>query len=101
MHIVKKYGRNDDYNFETDPKLDCIKTGDYSDQKNLDKTKNILAINSFTTIWLLTLPEKFQEWFENRNLLSNAAPEGGTMFFFHWDPFFSTLCRTQPSHFSY
>ncbi|HEX5978949.1 MAG TPA: hypothetical protein VFY68_16825, partial [Nitrososphaeraceae archaeon] len=67
MNIVKVYGRNDGYNFETDNKLLCIRNGNYSDQRNFDRTKNTLAINSFMTIWLLTLPEKFQEWFEKRN----------------------------------
>src|SRR5687767_3348674 len=81
MHIAKKYGRNDDYNFNINRKLNCIKTGKYSDQKNYDKTKNIFAINSFSTIWLLTQPENFQDWIENRNSLSNAAPEGGTFVF--------------------
>ena len=66
MKIVKEYGRNDGYNFETDKKLLCIKNGNYSAKKNTG-TKNTLAINSFMTIWLLTLPEKFQEWFEKRN----------------------------------
>jgi hypothetical protein len=36
MKIVKEYGRNDGYNFETDKKLLCIKNGNYSDQKKLE-----------------------------------------------------------------
>jgi hypothetical protein len=31
MKIVKEYGRNDGYNFDTDKKLLCIKNGNYSD----------------------------------------------------------------------
>src|SRR5687767_13639114 len=81
MRVVKKYGRNDGYNFGTDEKLRCIRNGDNSDQTIIDRTKNIIAINSFTSIWLLTLPEKFKEWFENRNLLANLAPEGGDVVF--------------------
>src|SRR5687767_15643024 len=91
MKIVKKYGRNDDYNFKTDKKLDCIKTGDYSDQKNLDRNKIILAINSFTTIWLLTLPEKFQEWFDQCKTLFNAINKAGTLGYFTGIPSFPHL----------
>ena len=59
LHIVKRYGRNDGYNFEKDEKLTKIISGDFSDQKTNDKNRSILAIDSFMTIWLLTLPEKF------------------------------------------
>ena len=62
MNIVKKYGRNAEYNFKNDSKLSKIKEGDFGDKLSGDKTKNILAIDGFMTIWLITLPEKFQEW---------------------------------------
>src|SRR5687767_12193258 len=45
MTIAKKYGRNDDYYFDTDKKLNCNKTGNYTDQENTDRTRIILAIN--------------------------------------------------------
>ena len=57
MHIVKTYGRNTEYDFQTDQKLAVIKTGNFSDQENNDKRKITLAFDSFMTIWLLTLPE--------------------------------------------
>ena len=60
MEIVKKYGRNPNYNFETDEKLNSIRCGEYSDLDN-NKNKDMLAFDGFMTIWLLTLPEKFQE----------------------------------------
>ena len=62
------YGRYDNYNFSTDDTLALIKSGDFSDyfNNNTEKQK-ILAIDSFITIWLLTLPEKFKEWFDNHN----------------------------------
>ena len=42
--------------------LEKVKTGLYSAQGKTDVTKQTLAIDSFTTIWFLTLPEKFAEW---------------------------------------
>src|SRR5687767_9319364 len=88
MKLLKKYGRNDDYNFETDEKLACIRFGKHSDQHTTNRTKIILGINSFTAIWLLTLPEKFQEWFEQRNTLSNAINDVGPTVFFTGIPTF-------------
>jgi hypothetical protein len=87
MKIVKEYGRNDGYNFEIDKKLLCIKNGDYSAKKNTG-TKNTLAINSFMTIWLLTLPEKFKEWFEKRNSIFNVLTEVETVVYFTGIPSF-------------
>ena len=62
------YGRYDTYNFSTDETFALIKCGDFSNcfNNNTEKLK-ILAIDSFITIWLLTLPEKFKEWFDNCN----------------------------------
>jgi len=81
MQIVKKFGRNDKYNFENDEKLAKIKSGMHSVIENSVPPKSTLAISSFMTIWLLTLPEKFQEWFKNRNSLSNLAPGDDKLFF--------------------
>ena len=88
MHIVKKYGRNDDYNFENDDKLFYIKSGEHSDKQNPNNPKRTLAINSFMTIWLVTLPEKFQEWYGNRNSLFNVASDGSIEIFFTGFPIF-------------
>src|SRR5687767_7993000 len=88
MKIVKKYGRNDDYNFKSDEKLACIRFGKHSDQHTTNRTKIILGINSFTTIWLLTLPEKFHKWFEKCKTLSNAINDVGTTVFFTGTPEF-------------
>lgn len=60
MHIVKKYSRNCEYNFNSHPKL---ATGPSSDQSKTDRNKIILCIDGFLSIWLLTLPEKFKEWY--------------------------------------
>ena len=63
MFIVKTYGRNDLYDFTTDKKLSFIKYGEFSDVNCYGTEKQkILALDSFMTIWLLTLPEKFMEW---------------------------------------
>ena len=40
------------------------------------------------TIWLLTLPEKFQEWFEKRNSIFNALTEVETFAYFTGIPSF-------------
>ena len=60
MQIVKTYGRKDNYKFENDEKLACLKSGEFGYENQNDKTRLILSIDSFMTIWLLTLPEKFQ-----------------------------------------
>ena len=62
MNNVKKYGRNAQYNFKNNSKLTIIKKGDFGDQMSGNKVKTIIAIDSFMTIWLNTLPEKFHEW---------------------------------------
>ena len=67
MHLLKKYGRSDLYEFSLDEKLSVIKSGFLDDVITNEKIKQILSFNSFISIWLLTLPEKFKEWFDNHN----------------------------------
>jgi len=64
MHVVKEFGRSKEYNFEKDQKLGAIVSGPYGDSTQTDLTKRTLSLDSFMTIWLLTVPEKFKEWFE-------------------------------------
>src|SRR5687767_12627348 len=64
MKIVKTFGRTDKYKFDNDEKLAFIISDQSGDQNTTDKNKNMLLIDSFMTIWLLTLPAKFQEWYE-------------------------------------
>ena len=35
----------------------------------------MIAINSFMTIWLLTVPEKFKEWYKSWNKLNQGENE--------------------------
>ncbi len=63
LHIVKTYGRNPNYDFDNDQRLFHIRNGNFSVRNHTDRTKQILLIDSFITIWLLTLPEKFQAWY--------------------------------------
>ena len=64
MNIVRIHGRNKKYNFDLDDKLKTIKKGEFGDKMLGDKNKNILALDSFMTIWLITLPKKFNEWWQ-------------------------------------
>ena len=67
MSILKTHGRNTECNFMNDPKLKKIIEGDSGYKPLGDKPKNILAFDSFITIWLITLPEKFVEWYKHHN----------------------------------
>ena len=64
MKIVKKHGRDPHYEWENDCDLSLIKKGDFGEEAGNDNIKQILAFDGFTTIWLLTLPEKFKEWYD-------------------------------------
>ena len=62
MEVVKKYGWYYDYNFNPDETLTVIKSDFFNDQTKFNKYQAMLTFDSFMTIWLLTLPEKFEEW---------------------------------------
>ena len=59
MQVVIKYRRSDLYEFDLNEKLSVIKSGISDDVITNEKIRQILSFNSFITIWLLTLPEKF------------------------------------------
>ena len=61
MEVAKKYGQYYDYNFNSDETLTAIKSGFFNDQTKFNKYQAMLSFDSFMTIWLLTLPEKFEE----------------------------------------
>ena len=73
LNIVTKYGRNPEYNFEKDAGLEFLLQGEYGVFKQDEKVKQLLALDGFLTIWLITLPEKFKEWYENCNKTNCAA----------------------------
>ena len=75
MRIVKKHGRKPDYNWDEDFDLNAIKNGDWSEDRfSDDRKKQILAIDGFTSIWLLTLPEKIKKWYNHQfNLLPPSS----------------------------
>lgn len=61
MNIVKTYGRKQDYNFCYNEKLKEAQKVFFSDKSKTDNAKLMLSIDSFMTIWLVALPEKFKE----------------------------------------
>jgi hypothetical protein len=67
MKIVKEHGRKPDYDFEKDERLANIKNGDYGAKAKPTKYHVTCAIDSFLTIWLVTLPEKFKQWYDYHN----------------------------------
>ena len=87
MHIVRTYGRNVEYNFDADPKLAKI-AGIHSDHRINDKTKIMLSIDGFMTIWLLTLPEKFKDWAEYYGKIEALAVENKPVMSFGEAPLF-------------
>src|SRR5688500_6865467 len=88
MYIVEKYGRKNGYNFNFDEKLASIESGKYSQLQNTGKTGSILSIDGFMTIWLLTLPEKFNEWHEYHNGLIDNGDVGTTKILYSDGPKF-------------
>ena len=63
MNIIKTYGRYPDFDFTPFPKLQKVLDGTYGVKNNRTQKENVCAINSFLTLWLITLPEKFEEWY--------------------------------------
>src|SRR5688572_25521618 len=63
MKIVYKYGRHPKYDFDKDERLSKILNGKHGQKGKPDKNHVTGAFDSFLTIWLLTLPEKFREWY--------------------------------------
>jgi len=65
MTIVRTHGRIPKYLFDKDERLKTIKLGDGGLEKaGDDPNKQEIAFNSFLTVWLLTLPEKFEQWYK-------------------------------------
>ena len=91
LQVVTKYGQSYDYNFETDDQLTLIKTGMFSDQSKNNITQIMISINSFMTIWLLTVPEKFKEWFEKHDGTENTSDKAGSVMSIGDNPTFSIL----------
>ena len=82
MDIIKAHGRSPDYHFNIDKKLSKIKNGPHGCNDKDDKNKILIAIKSFMDIWLLTLPEKFEAWYENHlSHLSKKAESTATNVF--------------------
>ena len=88
MSIVKTHGRNTEYNFMNNPKLKKFIEGESGDKELGDKSKNILVFDSFITIWLITLPEKFVEWYKHHNTLEEINSDLGPSLNYIEDPNF-------------
>src|SRR5687767_14938073 len=88
LQVVKQYGRTAKFNFENSEKLKKIKHGQFGDNNNTNKVKSTVSIDSFMTIWLLTLPEKFKEWYESNNSLSTIVMEETSVMFLLDQPTF-------------
>ena len=73
MQVVKTYGRTPNFDFDTSNKLKTIKIGQHGDQSITTRKESFISIDSFMTIWLLTLPEKFKEWYEFQNSENKPA----------------------------
>ena len=68
MKIVHRYGRHPNYDFDNDERLSKILNGKHGQEGKMDKNHVTGAFDSFLTIWLLTLPEKFKEWYDIHNI---------------------------------
>src|SRR5688500_294520 len=77
MQVVKTYGCYYDYHFESDEQLTVIKSSTSIDKLKNNKTHLTIAFDSFMTIWLLTLPEKFKEWFQLHDLMKSLMLKQG------------------------
>ena len=78
-------------NFEKqDWKIGKLKSGKDSSSKKAKNPKSTLAINSFMTIWLLTLPKNFRNGFDKCSSLSNMTPKDDIDFLLmsHYFPVF-------------
>src|SRR5688500_3840694 len=67
MKIVIKHGRKPNYDFGKDEKLTKIMEGSNGTEGKTTKNNVTCVFNSFLTIWLCTLPEKFKQWYEHHN----------------------------------
>ena len=67
MSIVQKYGRKANYLFEADERLATIMKGHYGPKAKATKNQVTCALDSFLTIFLITLPEKFKQWYDFHN----------------------------------
>ena len=67
MTIVQKYGRKQNYNFDNDENLLMVLNGAYGPQGKANKNQVECAFDSFLTIYLVTLPEKFKQWYDYQN----------------------------------
>ena len=65
LDLVKNNGRYDGYYFGSDYDLSEILNGKFGTELCNNQKKLTLCFDSFMTIWLLTLPEKFKEWFDH------------------------------------
>lgn len=75
MKIVKLHGRKPSYNWDNDTDLSFIKNGEFGEKKyENDRKKQFLAFDGFTTIWLITLPEKFKEWYNHHLKIGCDTP---------------------------
>ena len=67
MTIVQRYGRKQNYNFDNDENLLMVLNGPYGPKGNVDRNQFTCAFDSFLTIYLVTLPEKFKQWYDFHN----------------------------------
>lgn len=67
MLIVHKHGKTPSYNYDKDPKITRIMEGPHGLKEKEDSKHAAIAIDGLMTIWLLILPEKFQEWYAFHN----------------------------------
>ena len=65
MEVVKMYGQYPQYDFSSDPLLNQILNGEYGVKDGTGSKKKVTKIDSFLTLWLITLSEKFQEWYDD------------------------------------
>ena len=82
MTIVWTHGRIPKYVFDKDERLKTIKLGDGGLAKAGDEpNKQEIAFNSFLTVWLLTLPENFEEWYKCQHCHSTSEKVQQTIIF--------------------
>ena len=97
MLIVQAHGRKPEYNFENDIKLKKILKGEYGLHTKNDKKSVTLAFDSFLTIWLLTLPEKFKEWYNFHPIKREKPYEKPKYLDYTESPSFPTFVMNQNS----
>lgn len=67
MTIVKNFGRKPPYKFEIDTRLVQVRDGKFGPKTKSNQNQVICALDSFMTIFLVTLPEKFKQWYNFQN----------------------------------